>query len=493
MSKINIEDGYKETPPTGSIIFAKNKLVVPGNISVGGLELVVQYHLAADAADNNGLDATNQKLLLNYPKVTFRENVSAGNNAITPINEQSFYQLLHDAWGSLERDAIGGVASTTGLQKALVEGANILEVTIPISLAQHEAIKESGQVCGLGPAQLMDSELKVAFAGDPTTDTNVTLTKVGIYFRVIEAEDSEGDREGIPLSVMTVKGGAENKVDGPDGLTFRVEHVNEDSDEEPLSGTDIEKITVTVGPNVVANDPATVDDIQAAYEREPTTGTVEKLLKTVRVPLYVVPETPLSKLMPGVVSVKMASHYEDLVARVLYYPLLSHNQVMERIIRRAKMLEDGQELHAVNTAIVENLGDSVNAEQLPFCGWEYFTSEDPRFHQLPGLRCRKGRRPRIFLPLKDLIAGSTAYSIALADTGGDANSAAGAATAVVFQYGKGLPGLITASQGLVKGGASPIFLGLRNLLANGKAEVMARTRPMSEKDREAMERAAELQ
>jgi hypothetical protein len=469
MSKIQIEEGYKEAAPRQSITYDYGKVIVPDNISVGGLEARITFFVTATADDGTGLATAAQQALLDGVNLTVKTGKKSGGPERTPIDTERIGALLHDSWRLLERDAIGGVGSSTGLQKALLAGVNELQVTVPISLAHVEFIREAGQLFGLGAPQLLD--MSAVIKVDPEMlndlDSNVVLTKVGVDLRVIEAEDSEGDRECLIPEIVEVKGNSEDSVTGPDGMTLSAEQW-----QKPLTGGGASTIDVLsyvkVGGKVVAEDPATPTDIQYAYERDPNTGAVEKALATKRTPLYLVPQSPIAKIPTGPVTIKMRDHDEDLVVRFLVLPLLNHDEVMGRIKRRAGMLQDNEEIHAVNTHMVENLGDSVNPEQIPFVGWTYFTKDDPRFHELPGIRCKKGGKPYVRLPLKDLVAGHTAYRLALQDS-------EGAAVATVGKYLRYLPGGFVSTKGLIKGGKSRVALDLQNQLSNAPSQIKART------------------
>jgi hypothetical protein len=476
VSKIQIQDGYKETTPRGSITFNRNKIIVPHNVSVGGFEFRCKFQIEATADDAGGLATAAQTALLEAVNVTFRCGLNAGTNKErTPIDKETLLELMRDSWRLLERDAIGQVGSTTGLQGALLAGdANYLACTIFVSVAHIQFLEEAGQICGMGAPQLLDSELVFKVDSDPVAalDANSKLKGFSVDVRVIEAEDAEGDREALTPEIKVVKGNQEDSVTGPDGLTLSAEQVA-----APLTGggaSDIEVVTVTVGGDIAAEDPATPTDIQAAYDNDPNTGTVEKQLAAVRTPLYLVPQTPLAKMKPGPVVIKMRDHYEDLEVRFLTIPLLTHDEVMGRIKRRAAQLGDDEEIHAVNSAMVENLGEKVNAEQLPFTGWEYFTSEDPRFHTMPGVRCKKNGTPYVHMPLQELVAGGTSYRLALADRSGGPNTAGGSAMAVLYKFGRYLPGFLISSKGLL-GGMSKVALELRGLLSNAGGEVARRT------------------
>jgi hypothetical protein len=469
VSKIQIDEGYKEATPRGAIVYDYGKIKVPDNISVGGLEARLKFFVQATAADADGLAETVQQALLDGVNVTVKTGKKSGAPERTPIDTETFGDLLHDSWRLLERDAVGGVGEASGLEAPVVEGENILECTVPFSLAHVEFIREAGQLFGLGAHQLLDMSLTIKV--DPemlkALDANVMLTKVGCDLRVIEAEDSEGDRESLVPEIVEVKGNSEDSVIGPDGLTLSAEQWL-----KPLTGTGKSAIQVLahvkVGGRVVAEDPATPTDIQYAYERDPNTATLEASLSTKRTPLYLVADSPIAKIPVGPVEIKMRSHYEDLVVRFLVLPLLAHEEVMGRIARRASMLEDNQEIHAVCTHMVENLAEQVNHEQQPFVGWTYFTADDPRFHELPGIRCKKGGKPYVRLPLKDLVAGGTAYRLAQQDS-------EGAAIGVVARYGKFLPGFIASTKGLIRGGRSPVALDLQNQLATAPAQIARRT------------------
>jgi hypothetical protein len=468
VSKIQIANGYKEANPRGSAIFNRDQMLIPEGTSAAGFEVRVTCYITATADDSGGLNTAAQQAILDGITMTFQRDLLASTGPRTPINQETLADLVLDSRRLLERAEVGGVGSATGLQAPLTAGSNILTVVIPVSLAHVEFIDEAPKFAGLSWLQLLDAEL--SFKVDPemvkALDSNATLTKVGFDVRVIEQELSEGEREALTPEIRIVKSGEQDSVEGPEGLTLSAEHTT-----KSLTGssvTDIESIKVTVGGAVVTDDPATPFDVQSAYERRPNTGTTEAGLKAYRTPLYVVADTPASKLMPGQVKVQMQNHDEDLVVRYLYLPLLRHEEVIARVVRRAQQLDGAEDfIHAVTSPMVE--GFDISFPALPYMGWEYFTSEDPRFHELPGLRCKKGGRPFVYMPPTKLVPAATEYRIARASQGA---AAQGAAVAVVAKWGKYIPGFITSSKGL-QGGASTVFLELRNLIAEAADRLAA--------------------
>jgi hypothetical protein len=159
------------------------------------------------------------------------------------------------------------------------------------------------------------------------------------------------------------------------------------------------------------------------------------------------------------------THYDDLELRIIYKALWEDSEVRARVERRAALLEDGdgEYVHAICTHAAE--GFTVEPNQAPFTGITYLTTSDKRFHTEIGLRCKKGGKPYLHVPTKKRLELATKYRMALADTaGGDENTAAAQAVAVLVEYGLGCPGFITSSAGAPpQGNPSRVFGQLKSV------------------------------
>ncbi|WP_224249847.1 hypothetical protein [Hyalangium gracile] len=454
MSIIRITDGFKTTTTNGTIAFARDKLVVPPGVNAAGLEFRLSFVVNATDADANGIPTADQARLLEAVRLTFQSALRSGFPR-TSYDKEKIVEVAYDAMRTLERDIVGGVGVTTGLGKALTAGVNRLPVVISMSLGHVEFIDESRDYAGFSPYQLLDSELTLEVGPNPIQDTNAVLTGVELDLRVIPAEKSEGDRESLPPEVRTVKGGDQDSITGPEMMTLSVEDTN-----AALANTAITKIAVKVGKQVVTTSPATPADVYARYERAPDTGAVELQPATRRTPLYLVADAPLKKLLVGAVNVAMDAHDVNMVGRVMGVPLLAHEEVMGRIARRAEQLKDGKTIHAVTCAVVS--GFQADLEQTRASGWEYFEETHPKFHNLPGLRCRKGETtPYVYFPTGDLARASAQYRLALSSGEGSAAAAA----AVIMEWLRYFPG---GTEG------SKVAQWVRDAIVNAPAELQRR-------------------
>lgn len=469
---IAINDGVKNTTPRGSISFPLTKLKVPDNVTVAGFEPRLTFTVTGAAADSDGMSSAAQTALLQSVHVTFQAGAAEGMDPLTPIDNETIKDLSDDALRTLNRSPVGGVGDTTGLAKAIAQSTtNSLTAVLPFSIAGMKDIEED-HLCGaMSAKQLEDCTLTFTFDSEPLhgIDSNVTLTAITLDLRVIPGDVPEGEPEVIPTCVVTVKGNDENHITTPVGLVNSVEDTN-----AALSGTAIQVITVTAGQfGTISADPAVPADVQAALDRAPNASAAEVSLKTVRTPLYLSSPTPIGKAVVGPITAKMRSHYVNLQGRVIYKPLLSHDQVWSRIKRRASKLEGDQFVHAISTHMVEEYTN--NLEEMPYEGWQYFFQGEPRFSGLPGIRCKKGGEPFIYMPTNFLIRAMAEYGAALADkTVDEGNNPMNARLAVLGRYGHYFPGFITSATLFSTGGLSRVGTMLSDYIVNGSAELARR-------------------
>jgi hypothetical protein len=451
MSDIKVKDGVKTANPGGTLSWTQGKLIVPDGTVVKAIEPRITFVVLATAADAGGMDLDAQEAALNAVELTLRTDLTTKSPA-TPINKQTITDLRLDANAILERDIVGGPGEATsidgakGLGGALVVGENKLVVVLPISLGHVASIKESKQLFGAGRKQLLGSELSFKFDRDvlAALDSNVKIVGYEVDLRVVPQRTNS---DGEPLSpiphIQTVKGGESDSVKTQDGLIL----TGNDTD-EPLATTDITNpIDVKQGGQIVTED-ALPADIQARFVGEPDSNTLEVGVATAWTPLLRTAEGPLKNTRPGAVEVTMSEHDKDLVTRWGLLPLLSCAQVMQRIKAHADMQDDGQTVHFVNAAAVEAV--DAGDEHLPFTGMRAFTSDNMRFHNMAGVRCKKGGEPYLYVPGPMLLAISQEYGFASRDMRGDPRASA---LAVLVKWAREIPGAYDASEGAPPNGA----------------------------------------
>lgn len=459
MSDIQVADGLKKGDPGGTISWPRGKLVVPEGTVVKALYALVAFNVEATAADGNGMGPSAQAAALTAVEVTFKTDLGTSSPE-TPINGDDLATLQVDAQQILERDIVGGpgqaasIGDEKGLAAALAQGANRLVVAVPISMGHVEFINDSPKLFGCGASDLLDCELTFKLLRDVLAgvEPNVKITGYEVDLRVIpQRTNSDGEPSINMVAYKEVKGGEEDTVEGPDGLTLAADDLNND-----LADTDIGEITVSVGGQVVTTDPAEPKDVQFRFLQDPNTGATEVGVANVRTPLFRAVDQDLRDMKPGKVVVTQDEHLEDFNIRFPHLPLASSKKVVERVMARAKRDDSGGYIHAVNGAAVE--GIKVGDEHLPFTGMRYFKTEDVRFHTMAGLRAKRGGKVFAWMPMSDLMTCATEYRLAMQDKTGDENTAKAAARAVLIKYGASIPGIFDSSKGAPpKGRETPVF------------------------------------
>ncbi|MBZ4422020.1 hypothetical protein [Myxococcus sp. RHSTA-1-4] len=298
-----------------------------------------------------------------------------------------------DALRLLEQEVEGLDDATTGLARSYVLGNNQVVFRAYLPTGHIAKVRESVLFTGLSPEQLLDCEFTLKRGeGDPFTTANVGLAlgTVKVTFSP-GTKKAEARRIGIPPFTRRVVNAESDTITTPQGLVFDLSH------EGPLLGTALGILTVKAGGITVTDDPSTPAKVYADFLRKyPSASDAEKTITSHRTPVYLAAPNALTRHFSGAVEAKQKDRTVEWAGRVLYLPLLKHEEILALVEAYAARIEPGRQLLAVNTALYE--GMNLDDRLLPYAGITVLLDNEEGFADYPGLFCERNGRAYVHIP-----------------------------------------------------------------------------------------------
>ncbi|TQF17227.1 hypothetical protein FJV41_04075 [Myxococcus llanfairpwllgwyngyllgogerychwyrndrobwllllantysiliogogogochensis] len=417
--------------------FARGEMRAPVGTVTDAVVMDCELTVTA-SANTAALTLPQQISVLAAFSVSLKLHLGDTGATLEPFQSVTLDRLRLDALRLLEQDAEGLAAASGGLATAFVTGNNSLKFRAYLPTGHVAKIREAVLFTGLSVEQLLDAELTLSRSdADPfkTAAAALALSSVRVTFSP-GFKKAEARRLGIPPHVRRVVNAESDTITTPEGLVVDLSH------DGALAGNLLGALTVRAGGVLVADDPATPATIYADWLRKyPGASTEEKTVTTYRTPVFVIAPNVLTRHYAGSVSAKMKEKATEWAGRVLYIPLLTHDQVCSMVEQYAGRIERGRAILAVCTAMYE--GMSVADHMLPYTGMTIFRDDEEGFSDYPGLYCAAGGKPYVVVPEQRQRAAAYRVKDAMASTPQHPTGNRRLVRSIVLDECRWVPGAVT--------------------------------------------------
>jgi hypothetical protein len=356
------------------------------------------------------------------------------DNPFHPLQKVTGDKLLvHHGRNLFEKDFPGLADSATGLAQAFAAAATYnLKWTLLISLGQMEYIEEDEELFGIGPDQLDRLSLTVRVNGDypKSVSADLTYSELSVSFYSLRGP-AKGRRIGLPPQLRRfTPATTKQSVTTNRGVPLLMLDLK-----QPLASYAKGQLTVEVGGQVVTRPPQTAEDINTNYELNPDVGTVEKTIKSLYTPIYILPDTRFAAMRSGSIIARQETLLEAWDAELLSLPSPLAAQWVLYLRKCAMNLPEGSVCHYVNTARLYE----KNAEPrlLSAGGVTGFLESEPEAKLYPSVKIGQDGKVGLVVPPEYL--GPAAQKWADGKSEGTAAGEAKAESAV-FEVAEWLPG-----------------------------------------------------